>query len=271
MIRTLLAPNPSPMTLDGTRTFVIGRERPAVIDPGPADPSHLDALTAALDGHAPAGILLTHAHPDHADAAPELARRTGAPVMMARGAAGPRLFEGAVRWIGERDRVETDGGVLRVVQTPGHAPEHVVFLLEANGGEGEGDRALFAGDLFMGGADTTLVAPPEGDLTEYLRSLDRVQALNPSAIHPAHGPTIHDPLAAIQRYRAHRAERIAQVERALGAGPARPDELIDRVYGTELHPALRRAAEGSLRAILHHLRGTGRVRNDAGRFSLTSG
>ncbi|MBW3654990.1 MAG: MBL fold metallo-hydrolase [Gemmatimonadetes bacterium] len=269
MIRTLLAPNPSPMTLDGTRTFLVGRERPAVIDPGPANPSHLDAVLTALDGNRPVAILLTHAHPDHADAAPELARRTGAPVMMARGAAGPRLFDGAVRWIGERDRVQTDAGVLRVVQTPGHAPEHVVFLLDANGGEG--DRALFAGDLFMGGADTTLVAPPEGDLTEYLRSLDRVQALNPSAIHPAHGPAIDEPLAAIQRYRAHRAERIAQVERALAAGPARPGELIDRVYGAELHPALRGAAEGSLRAILYHLRSTGRVRDEAGRFSLASG
>jgi glyoxylase-like metal-dependent hydrolase (beta-lactamase superfamily II) len=269
MIRTLLAPNPSPMTLDGTRTFVVGRERPAVIDPGPADPSHLDALAAALEGHRPVAILLTHAHPDHADAAPELARRTGAPVMMARGAPGPRLFDGAVRWIGERDRVQTDAGVLRVVQTPGHAPEHVVFLLDANGGEG--DRALFAGDLFMGGADTTLVAPPEGNLTEYLQSLNRVQALNPSAIHPAHGPTIEDPLAAIHRYRAHRAERIAQVQRALAAGPARPRELIDRVYGAELHPALRGAAEGSLRAILSHLRGTGRVRDEGGRFSLAAG
>jgi glyoxylase-like metal-dependent hydrolase (beta-lactamase superfamily II) len=269
MIRALLAPNPSPMTLDGTRTFLVGRERPAVIDPGPADPAHLDALTQALDGFRPVAILLTHAHPDHADAAPELARRTGAPVMMARGAPGPRLFEGAVRWIGERDRVDTDAGVLRVVQTPGHAPEHLAFLLEAGGGEG--DRALFAGDLFMGGADTTLVAPPEGDLTEYLRSLDRVQALNPSAIHPAHGPTIDDPLPAIHRYRAHRAQRIAQVEQALAAGPARPGELIDRVYGAELHPALRGAAEGSLRAILLHLQRTGRVRGDAGRFSLTAG
>lgn len=269
MIRTLLAPNPSPMTLDGTRTFLVGRERPAVIDPGPADPSHVEAVLTALGGHRPVSILLTHAHPDHADAAPELARRTGAPVMMARGAAGPRLCEGAVRWIGERDRVDTDAGELRVVQTPGHAPEHVVFLLEATGGEG--DRALFAGDLFMGGAHTTLVAPPEGDLTEYLRSLDRVQALNPSAIHPAHGPTIDDPIAAIQRYRAHRAERIAQVERALAEGPARAGELIGRVYGTELHPGLRGAAEGSLRAILHHLRRAGRVRDEGGRFSLAGG
>ncbi|HZG41528.1 MAG TPA: hypothetical protein VEY93_01115, partial [Longimicrobium sp.] len=174
-----------------------------------------------------------------------------------------------VGWIGERDRVQTDTGVLRVVQTPGHAPEHVVFLLDASGGEDH--RALFAGDLFMGGADTTLVAPPEGDLTEYLRSLDRVQALNPSAIHPAHGPTIEDPIPAIHRYRAHRAERIAQVERVLAAGPALPRELIGRVYGAEIHPALRGAAEGSLRAILHHLRGTGRVRDVGGRFSLAAG
>jgi glyoxylase-like metal-dependent hydrolase (beta-lactamase superfamily II) len=268
MIRTLLAPNPSPMTLDGTRTFVVGRERPAVIDPGPGDPAHLDAVMAALDGHRPAAILLTHAHPDHAAAAPELARRTGAPVMMARGAPAPRLVDDSVRWIGERDRVETDAGVLRVVQTPGHAPEHLVFLLQAQGSRDH--RALFAGDLFMGGADTTLVAPTEGDLTDYLRSLDRVEGLRPSIIHPAHGPAITDPLEAIQRYRAHRAERIAQVERALRAGPARPAELIGRVYGAELHPALRGAAEGSLYAVLFHLRNSGRVREDGGRFSLAA-
>lgn len=267
MIRSLLAQNPSPMTLDGTRTFVVGRERPAVIDPGPRLSAHLDAVMSALDGIRPVAILLTHAHADHAEAAPALAQRTGAPVMMARGALTTRVETEVARWMGDGERIETDAGVLRAVHTPGHAPEHLAFLLEAEGREE--DRALFAGDLFMGGADTTLVAPPEGDLTEYLRSLDRVESLRPSVIHPAHGPAIVDAVPAIHRYRAHRAERIAQVERALRAGPAEPGELIDRVYGAELHPALRGAAQGSLRAILAHLRTVGRVRaGDAGRFSL---
>jgi glyoxylase-like metal-dependent hydrolase (beta-lactamase superfamily II) len=267
MLQTVLAPNPSPMTLDGTRTFVVGRERAAVIDPGPDDPAHLDAIVRALDGRAPAVILLTHAHPDHAAAAGLLSARTGAPVRMGRGALVP-FPDLITEWLEEDEQIATDAGVLHAVRTPGHAPEHLCFLW--TGGPARHDRALFAGDMFMGGADTTLVAPPEGDLTQYLDSLDRLRALRPSILHPAHGPPIADAEAAIERYRAHRAERIAQVVRALRSeGSARPAELVDGVYGAALHPALRGAAEGSLHAILAHLAATGRVDDDGGRFHLT--
>jgi glyoxylase-like metal-dependent hydrolase (beta-lactamase superfamily II) len=269
MLTTLLAPNPSPMTLDGTRTFVVGRERAAVIDPGPDDPAHLDAILRALDGRAPAVILLTHGHPDHAAGAGLLTARTGAPIRMANGVLVP-LQEVVTEWLHDGEQIATDAGVLHVAATPGHAPEHVCFLW--TGGPAEHERALIAGDMFMGGGDTTLVAPPEGDLTQYLASLDRLEALRPSAIHPAHGPPIADGVDAIRRYRAHRAERIAQVVRALRQGPAAPGALIDRVYGDALHPALRGAAEGSLRAILAHLSHTGRVHPSAGeRYTLTEG
>jgi glyoxylase-like metal-dependent hydrolase (beta-lactamase superfamily II) len=264
MFTTLLAPNPSPMTLDGTRTYLVGRERAAVVDPGPDDPAHLDAIVHALQGRAPSVILLTHAHPDHAEAAAPLAERTGAPVRMARGALGG--IDGVGEWLEDGEQIATDAGVLHAVATPGHAPEHVCFLW--TGGPAEHDRALLAGDMFMGGGDTTLVAPPEGDLSQYLASLDRLQALRPSVIHPAHGPSMEDGAEVIRRYRAHREERIAQVVRALRQGSAAPGELIDRVYGDTLHPALRGAAEGSLRAILAHLSGTGRVRAAGERFSL---
>lgn len=267
MLQTILAPNPSPMTLDGTRTFIVGRERAAVIDPGPDEPAHLDAVLAALAGHAPAAILLTHTHADHAEAARPLAARTGAPVMMAGGAFdGERVEDVVSRWLTDGERIETDAGALAAVATPGHAPEHTCFLWTE--GPPEHDRALFAGDMFMGAGDTTLVAPPEGDLTAYLASLDRLERLRPSAIHPAHGPPIADGMDAIHRYRAHRAERIGQVVRALREGPAAPGELIDRVYGAELHPALRGAAEGSLRAILAHLSSIGRVHPRGGRHHL---
>jgi glyoxylase-like metal-dependent hydrolase (beta-lactamase superfamily II) len=260
VIRTLLAPNPSPMTLDGTRTFVVGH---VVIDPGPDDASHLDAIGDALDGAAPAAILLTHAHSDHSAAALPLARRTGAPVMISRGALYSPLDDGDVaRWLADGDEVEAEGGTLRVVATPGHAPEHLAFLW---------NDTLFAGDAFMGGSDTTLVAPPEGDLAAYLGTLDRVGELAPAIILPAHGPPIEDTAAAVERYRAHRLERIEQVVRALrAAGPARPDEILDAVYGAALHPGLRVAAEGSLHAILAYLRATDRVRAHPGdTYTLT--
>lgn len=266
MLQTILAPNPSPMTLDGTRTYVVGRERPVVVDPGPNDPAHLDAVVAALGGRTPVAVLLTHSHPDHADAARPLSARTGAPVWMAPGAFA-RVTGSVTRWLWDGERIETDAGVLHAVATPGHAPEHFCFLwTEAPPGH---ERALFAGDMFMGGGDTTLVAPPEGDLTEYLASLDRLEALRPGAIHPAHGPSIADGMEAIRRYRAHRAERIEQVLRALRDGPAVPAELIGRVYGPELHPELRSAAEGSLLAILAHLSAAGRVRASGERHHLT--
>jgi glyoxylase-like metal-dependent hydrolase (beta-lactamase superfamily II) len=266
MLQTLLAPNPSPMTLDGTRTSIVGRERPVVVDPGPADAAHLDAIVAALDGRPPVAILLTHAHSDHADAAGLLLARTGAPVRMARGARVP-LQEVVTAWLEDGEGVETDAGVLTAVATPGHAPEHVCFLWTQAPAEHE--RALLAGDMFMGGGDTTLVAPPEGDLTDYLASLDRLEGLRPSVIHPAHGPPIADGMEAIRRYRAHRAGRIDQVVRALRQGDAAPGELIDRIYGPELHPGLRGAAEGSLRAILAHLAATGRARAAGDRHHLT--
>jgi glyoxylase-like metal-dependent hydrolase (beta-lactamase superfamily II) len=185
---------------------------------------------------------------------------------MGRGALVP-LQEVVTEWIEDGEQIETDVGTLTAVATPGHAPEHVCFLW--TDGPAEHDRALIAGDMFMGGGDTTLVAPPEGSLTDYLASLDRLEALRPGAIHPAHGPAITDGMEAIRRYRAHRAERIEQVVRALRHGPAAPGELIDRVYGAELHPGLRGAAEGSLRAILSHLADTGRVRASGDRHHLT--
>lgn len=267
MLQSILAPNPSPMTLDGTRTLIVGRERTVVIDPGPDAPAHLDAILAALGGRTPAAILLTHSHGDHSAAAPALAARTGAPVRMAAGAYGVRGDCLITQPLADGERIETDTGTLTAVATPGHAPEHVCFLW--TDGPAEHDRALIAGDMFMGGCDTTLVAPPEGSLTDYLASLDRLEALRPGTIHPAHGPPIADGVEAIRRYRAHRADRIEQVVRALRHGPAAPGELIDRVYGPELHPGLRGAAEGSLRAILAHLARTGRVRASGERHHLT--
>ncbi|HEX8829861.1 MAG TPA: MBL fold metallo-hydrolase [Longimicrobium sp.] len=264
-LKTLLAPNASPMTLDGTWTFIVGAERPVVIDPGPADPAHRDAILTALGGARPLAILLTHSHGDHSQLAPELARATGAPLMMAPGAVNRQVDAAAVdRWLAEDDVFGTDAGDLHVVATPGHAPEHVSFHWRSTG-------ALFVGDTFMGQGDTTLVSPPEGDLAAYLDTLERVAALSPSILYPAHGPPITPAAAAIERYRQHRETRIAQVVHALRrGGPSHTAGLIDTVYGSELHPALRTAAQGSLEAILGYLTSVGQAHAlPDGRYTLT--
>jgi glyoxylase-like metal-dependent hydrolase (beta-lactamase superfamily II) len=263
-LRMLLAPNASPMTLDGTRTFIVGRQRPAVIDPGPLDPEHWDAILAELGDVRPVAILLTHSHGDHSLLGDRLARHVGAPLMMAPGALNELVPPGAVaRWLTEGDVIETDAGVLHVIPTPGHAPEHVSFHWRETG-------ALFVGDTFMGQGDTTLVSPPEGDLAAYLRTLDRVEALAPSILYPAHGPPLADPAEAVPRYRRHREERIAQVVHALRrGGPSSTAGLVDTVYGTDLHPALRGPAQGSLEAIVGYLISSGRARAlPDGRYEL---
>ena len=240
--RVVRANNPSPMTLDGTRTFIVGQRRPVVIDPGPDDPAHLEAIERALGGVPPLAILLTPDHPDHAGGARALSARTGAPV---RGGKGHPLEDG--------EEVACDGGAIRAIATPGHAPEHIAFSW--TGGRAPGGGALFVGDLLMGQGDTTLVAWPEGDLADYLASLERVRGLAPGILYPAHGPPLLDPAAAVGRYRAHRVARLQQVAEARRALPgASAEELVARVYGPGLHPSLRRAAEGSVRAMIEFLR-----------------
>lgn len=247
----LRAGNRSPMTLDGTRTFVLGSRRPLVIDPGPDDETHLEALVQMLGGVPPAAILLTHAHADHAGNAAALAARTGAPIRIGRGALRlPFPRERVDRWLQDGEVLESDGGPLEVHATPGHCPEHVAFLYRPD----EASRALFAGDLFLGVGDTTLVSRPAGDVADYLRSLEVVTRLEPTVIYPAHGPALRQPERAISRYRAHRLERIEQVRRARRERPrATAADLLEAVYGSELDPRFRRAALGSIEAVLVYL------------------
>lgn len=251
--RVVRAANPSPMTLDGTRTFLVGRDRPVVIDPGPADPRHLERILQHLAGARPAAILLTHAHPDHAAGAPALARSTGAPLWLAPGGRSMESWAGEVGHpVRDGDQLRTDEGVLQAVATPGHAPEHMAFLW--SGGHAPPGGALFVGDLLMGEGDTTLVAPPEGDLGAYLRSLEVVERVGAGVLYPAHGPSLPDPAEAVGRFRRHRLERIRQVAELLRERPdATPAQLVDAVYGPRLHPELRRAAEGSLAAVMNYL------------------
>lgn len=231
--RVVTAANPSPMTLAGTQTYLVGRGRVAVIDPGPALPAHLQAIAEAV-GEVPVEILLTHGHPDHAAGAAALAERLAAPIR----SAAVSVVDG--------QRFTTDAGDLVAVATPGHAPDHYAF-------HWPDARAAFVGDLMMGGQDTTLVASPEGDLGAYLASLERVRSLGARVLYPTHGPPFADADAAIAAYIAHRRDREARIVAALQEGPLSVDALVDVVYGGELDVRLREAAHGATHAYLRHL------------------
>ena len=243
MLRTVLAPNASPLTLDGTRTYIVGKTRAAVIDPGSDDPGHIDAIAEAIGGGVLLAILVTHAHPDHLNGAGDLAER----------------FDAPIRRLGNRsmpagDAVETDAGSLVAVATPGHTADHLAFHWPE-------EQAVFCGDLMMGGQDTALVAPPDGRLGPYLDSLNRIRALEPRVIYPAHGPAFENPDAAIDRYVRHREERLEQVLAALRAGHGGSnDALREAVYGDELDEALHGVANAAIKAYLQYLQGRGRVR-----------
>lgn len=237
--RSFLAPNASAMTLGGTITYVVGRRRIAIIDPGSRDARHLDALAAAAADADRIAVLVTHDHPDHTAGAPELAQRTGAALH------GPGTLADGVS-------IETDDGDLVVIRTPGHTPDHIALHWPAA-------EAVFCGDLMMGDLDTTVVAAPEGDLAQYLKSLERVRELRPRTIYPAHGPAFTDPDAAIDRYIHHREDRLAQVAAALEQGDDDAGSITDRIYGPALDPGLRVFAEAAVAAYLAYLHASGRV------------
>jgi glyoxylase-like metal-dependent hydrolase (beta-lactamase superfamily II) len=237
----LLARNPGPLTLEGTNTWLLraaGEESCLVVDPGPDDPAHLDAVAAAGPV---VGILLTHGHADHAEGAAALRGRTGAPV---------RALDPAHRLggegLGEGDVVAAAGVEVRVLGTPGHTADSLCFAV--------GD-AVLTGDTVLG-RGTTVVAHPDGRLADYLDSLRRLEELGSRTVLPGHGPELPDLAAVAAHYRRHRADRLAQVRAALDTlGPdATPRQVVEVVYA-DVDRALWPAAEWSVRAQLEYLRG----------------
>jgi glyoxylase-like metal-dependent hydrolase (beta-lactamase superfamily II) len=247
----LLAPNPSPMTLDGTNTWLIaepGSSSVVVVDPGPEDEGHLRRVHAeAVAGdRRVARILLTHGHPDHSAGAARFSALTGAPVQ----AADPAQRLGP-EGLADGDVVTAAGCELRVVATPGHSGDSVCLLLTA-------DHALLTGDTVLG-RGTTVIAR-DGNLGDYLRTLgqlrDLAEATEVSLLLPGHGPTLADPLGTLDYYISHRAERLDQVRSALAAGAKTLAEIVALIY-TGVDPSVWPAAEWSVRAQLDYLNSLG--------------
>lgn len=235
-IQHVLAPNPGPMTLEGTNTWVLNAPggRSAVIDCGPDIPAHLDAVVAAAtDGGREIGALvITHKHLDHAEGLPALSARTGVPLTP----------------VGEGDVVRLDGLALQVLATPGHSRDSVTFL-DAD------DGTLYTGDTLLG-RGTTVVAHPDGVLADYLASLARLAGVSAERIRPGHGPVVTDVAGWIAYYRQHRQERLDHVRAARAAGATTVDEIVASVYA-DVDRSLWPAAAMSVAAQLAYLDGRG--------------
>lgn len=240
-IRYVRARNASAMTLDGTRTYIIGKSRVVIIDPGPADQKHLIACYKQIGAAPVSAVMLTHTHPDHAAGAELFAENFDAPVLAYD---YDNLSDG--------DVVKTDAGDVLGIQTPGHTRDSFSFWLES-------ERALFVGDLMMGGMETSLVAHPEGDLNRYMQSLRKLEGYEAEVLYPAHGTPFDDPRAAIEKYTRHREQRVEQVLRAIDGGAATADAIIEHVYGSGLDPALREYVAGAVDAYIEYLRETRRL------------
>jgi glyoxylase-like metal-dependent hydrolase (beta-lactamase superfamily II) len=245
LTRYRLAPNPGPMSLDGTNSYVIaapGSETVVVVDPGPLDDEHLRELAGT--GRVQL-VILTHHHPDHTEAAEEFHRLTGAPVR-ARDAAlclgAPALEDG--------ERLEAAGVRIEVLATPGHTADSICLHLPDDGEHG----SVLTGDTILG-RGTTVIVFPDGRLGDYLASLARLEALGPATVLPAHGPVLPDLSAIARAYRAHREERLDQVRAALARlGQDAPVAAVTDAVYSDIDPSVRGAAENSVAAQLDYLR-----------------
>lgn len=265
LVRRILAPNPSPYTFTGTQTYIVGNAgEVAVIDPGPDDEDHIRAILDCIDGDRLVAILCTHTHRDHSPAAKPLAERAGAPVVgcapLVLTSDEPRADE-AFDPTYAPDRVLEDGEAmtglcelgrwtLRAVHTPGHTSNHLCFALEESG-------ALFTGDHVMGWS-TSVVIPPDGDMGDYMKSLDKLQARDDRVYYSAHGAPIDKPRQLVRGMIGHRRQRENQILRLLGEGAKRIEQLVTLMY-KGLDPRLTGAAGMSVKAHLLDLERRGQV------------
>lgn len=257
-VRRMVANNPGPFTFKGTNTYIIGHGEVAVIDPGPDDPEHLAALRKALAGERISHILITHTHRDHTDGVPAFRQHFNAPVI-AFGNTGRNRGARTTSPSGKAfvdldftpDETLSDGDVIQgrdwtldVIHTPGHAPDHLCFALS-------GARTVFSGDHVMGW-NTTVVAPPEGHMGDYLNSLERLLERKDKLFLPGHGGRIETPQRAVRAYLMHRKMRESAIFNCLQSGDSFIPQIVARIY-KNLDPKLAPAAALSVLAHLEFL------------------
>jgi glyoxylase-like metal-dependent hydrolase (beta-lactamase superfamily II) len=261
-IRRVVARNPSAFTFRGTGTYIVGEGRVAVIDPGPALPEHLHALERALAGEEITHLVVTHTHLDHSPLSRALQAYAGAPTYgfgphrRADATSGEPVEEGAdfdfepdvvVRG---GDVVEGDGWSLECVHTPGHTSNHVCYQLRE-------EKALFSGDHVMGWS-TSVISPPDGDMSEYMRSLALLLERDDRVYWPTHGPAIEDPKPFVRAFVAHRRRREEEILGCVREGRRRIREMVPRIY-PEVPAELRGAAARQVLAVILHLHAEGRI------------
>jgi glyoxylase-like metal-dependent hydrolase (beta-lactamase superfamily II) len=253
LVRRVVAANPGLMTGPGTNTYLVGIDEVAVIDPGPDLAKHVDAIVGAAMSDRVRWILLTHTHPDHWPAAARIRERTGARI------AGFGKFPKADEVTVKLDDVLRDGDTidgtefrLEALHTPGHAPNHLCFLLED-------ERVLFTGDHVLNGTTTVVNPKRGGDMTQYLASLDRLRRIKRLArICPGHGDVMDDPQAVLDGYVAHRKMRERQIVKLLKGGPARIGDIVGKLY-TDTPEGLLDMAAHQVHAHLLKLKSEGKV------------
>lgn len=261
LVRRVLAHNPSPFTYTGTGTYIVGNGTVAIIDPGPADPAHIDAVAAAVGGETVSHFVITHTHFDHSPAANPLRARLGgrivgcAPLSLADD--GPRADAGfdpdyaPDQVLADGDSVAGPGWTLTALFTPGHTSNHLCYHLPQ-------EQTLFSGDHVMGWS-TTVVAPPDGDMAAYMQSLQLLLGRHEQRYLPTHGPAITEPQRFVRGLIAHRKQREQQILKLLGHAPQSIEELVPQMYQAvdrQLWPAAGR----SVLAHLVDLQARGRVR-----------
>ena len=265
LIRRVIANNPSAFTLHGTGTYIVGQGNVAVIDPGPDDPAHVEALLRTLERETVTHIVITHTHRDHSPAAAPLKAATGAPTYGfgphgsgrpdAEGT-GEDVEEGGDsafdpdHKVRDGDRIEGDGWTLEAVYTPGHTSNHLCYSLVE-------EDILFPGDHVMGWS-TTIVSPPDGDMRRYMDSLHKLAARSDGAYWPTHGPRIDAPQDYVRHLIAHREGRERQILDCLGRGIGRIPDMVAEMY-VDVPQTLHRAAGRSVLSHLIHMVETGRA------------